>query len=509
MVVATDPGDVLLGKYRVEEVIGVGGMGRVIRARHLYLQQSVAIKILLPNMVESKSTIARFLREAQATVRLRSEHIARVMDVGTMPDGAPFMVMEHLEGFDLGEVLRHHGPQAPSSVVDLMLQACEGISEAHAMGIVHRDIKPSNFFITRRPDGSCLLKILDFGISKTPTELSELTSTQTVVGTPMYMAPEQMRTARSTDPRSDIWSMGVVMYQMLTGRPPFEAETYAELVLKVDNGIPAPLHVDLPPGLAAIVMRCLEKDPRNRLQNVAALAVELIPYASDPIAGQQSADRTTRILSAPQLGGRALASTGADLTIPPARTPDSWNRSQTTQTSRGSNGLIVAGIVVVCIAAAIGGFAIANWVSEKHHSAAVPASPATQPPNETRPAPAGTAQGQQAPTSGTSGVVVAPIPPKSEPSAAGAEATAEPSDGASAKASAEAAAKATDEAAAKATEKASAQAPATTPEPTRTRSQTTAKRPAKKPPAKKTLSKPKTKKATASEKTEDLFDDRH
>ena len=222
-----NPGDILLCKYRVEDVIGIGGMGRVVRASHLYLQQPVAIKILLPAMAENPSTVERFLREAQATVRLRNEHIARVMDVGTTPDGVPFMVMEFLEGFDLNQILRHHGPQLAQPVVDLVLQACEGISEAHALGIIHRDIKPSNFFITRRPDGSNLLKILDFGISKTPASLSELTGTQTVVGTPTYMAPEQMRTARSTDPRSDIWSMGVVMYQMLAGRPPFEAESYA------------------------------------------------------------------------------------------------------------------------------------------------------------------------------------------------------------------------------------------------------------------------------------------
>ena len=175
MVAVANPGDILLGKYRVDDVIGVGGMGRVVKASHLYLQQPVAIKILLPQMVESQSTVARFLREAQATVRLRSEHIARVMDVGTLPEGTPFIVMEYLDGFDLNQILRHHGPQLAQPVVDLILQACEGLAEAHSVGIVHRDIKPSNFFITRRPDGSNLLKILDFGISKTPAELTELT----------------------------------------------------------------------------------------------------------------------------------------------------------------------------------------------------------------------------------------------------------------------------------------------------------------------------------------------
>ena len=175
----TNPGDILLGKYRVEEVIGIGGMGRVVKASHLYLQQPVAIKFLLPadgrEPVDRRAVPPRGAGDRPA----QSEHIARVMDVGTMPDGTPFMVMEYLEGHDLDQILRHHGPQLPQAVVDLMLQACEGIAEAHALGIVHRDIKPSNFFITQPPDGSTLLKILDFGISKTPAGLRELTGTQT------------------------------------------------------------------------------------------------------------------------------------------------------------------------------------------------------------------------------------------------------------------------------------------------------------------------------------------
>jgi eukaryotic-like serine/threonine-protein kinase len=215
------PGTILLGKYRIDELIGTGGMGNVVRASHLYLQEAVAIKILLPQMAESESTVQRFLREAQAAVKLKSEHSARVMDVGTTPDGAPFMVMEYLEGNDLNQILRHHGPQLPQIAVDLMVQACEGIAEAHALGIIHRDIKPSNFFITRRPDGSMLLKILDFGISKSPVGYGELTGTQTVIGTPSSMPPEQMKSGRSADPRSDIWSIGVVIYQLLTGRTPF------------------------------------------------------------------------------------------------------------------------------------------------------------------------------------------------------------------------------------------------------------------------------------------------
>ncbi|MFT3692883.1 MAG: protein kinase [Kofleriaceae bacterium] len=374
---SAQPGEILLGKYRVEEVIGVGGMGRVVKASHLYLQQPVAIKILLPQMVESHSTQQRFLREAQATSKLRSEHIARVMDVGSMPDGAPFIVMEFLDGFDLNQILRHHGPQMASPVVDLLLQACEGLAEAHSVGIVHRDIKPSNFFVTRRPDGSNLLKILDFGIAKTPAELSELTGTQTVVGTPTYMAPEQMRTARQTDPRSDIWSLGVVMYQMLAGRPPFEAETYAELVLKVGTEPPSPLHVALPPGLDGVVMRCLEKDPKNRYQTVGELARMIAPYASDPVSAQQSAERASRILMGARASMMSLSSVsvggnGMGLTPPPALTPKSWSHTGgsslggaagqigQTKVTRGGRGLVIGAVATLIVAAGAGGFVIAN-----------------------------------------------------------------------------------------------------------------------------------------------------
>ena len=397
------PGEILLGKYRVEEVIGVGGMGCVVRASHLYLQQPVAIKILLPNMVESQSTVQRFMREAQATVKLRSEHIARVMDVSTMHDGTPVMVMEYLDGYDLNQILRHHGPQMPQAVVDLMLQACEGIAEAHALGIIHRDIKPSNFFITRRPDGSNLLKILDFGISKAAGDgLSELTGTQTVIGTPTYMAPEQMQTARSTDPRSDIWSMGVVMYQLLAGRPPFEAENYAQLVLMVAKDPPAPLTTPLPGGLLNIVLRCLEKDPKNRMQTVGELARMLAPYASDPLSAQQSAERATRILAGPrgsQPGFPLASSSGAGVQLtPPALTPKSWGNTGSslggaagqmgTKVVRGGRGLVIAGVATLCVAAGAGGYVIAkSGGSDKDTHVTAPAATTTAPAEPPMPTP--------------------------------------------------------------------------------------------------------------------------
>ncbi|MDQ3301611.1 MAG: serine/threonine protein kinase, partial [Myxococcota bacterium] len=369
-------GTVLLGKYRVDEVLGVGGMGRVVRASHLYLQQSVAIKILLPEMAADESTVSRFLREAQATVHLKSEHIARMIDVGTMPDGTPFMIMEYLEGNDLNQILRHHGPQSPSIVCDLMLQACEGLAEAHAMGIVHRDIKPSNFFITKRADNSMLLKILDFGISKTPVALTDLTGTQTVLGTPTYMAPEQMKSGKGSEPRSDIWSVGIVMYQLLTGRPPFAGESYADLVLKVNGEPPTPFMVPLPAGLGEVILRCLEKNPNMRPQNAGELARSLAPFASEPIAGAQSATRSTRILQhrMSQQGKQGLpVAAGGGLSVPipisPAQlTPRSWPPSQTsvsrgvgqlTHQVRSRRGWMIAGVASLCILAGAGGF-VAN-----------------------------------------------------------------------------------------------------------------------------------------------------
>jgi serine/threonine-protein kinase len=375
------PGTVLLGKYRVDEVLGTGGMGRVVRASHLYLQQPVAIKILLPQMAESAETVSRFLREAQATVKLRSEHIARVMDVGTMSNGTPFMVMEFLDGNDLNQILRHHGPQLPQIVCDLMLQACEGMAEAHAIGIVHRDIKPSNFFITRRPDGSMLLKILDFGISKTPVGVTELTGSQTVIGTPTYMAPEQMRSGRHADMRSDIWSMGIVMYQLLSGRPPYIGEAYQELVLKVATEPPPPLSIPLPAGLAELIMRCLDKDPKGRPQTVGELARMVAPFASDPITAMQSANRSVRILqnrtSQAMQGLPVTAGGGLATPMPlqpaalaqrgwpaPHNSPSSVTHGsgQMTFQTRGGRGLMIAGVALVVIVAGIGGYAASNWL---------------------------------------------------------------------------------------------------------------------------------------------------
>jgi len=280
-------GDLLAGKYRIERVLGVGGMGVVVAARHEELGQLVAIKFVRDQALGNAEAVERFLREARAAVRLKSEHVARVLDVGKLESGAPYMVMEFLEGNDLAQVLVSDGPLPLVKAVTLVLQACEAVAEAHAAGIVHRDLKPQNLFLTRTVGGSPKLKVLDFGVSKATGLTSDgrgaLTRTSAMLGSPLYMAPEQMRSSRDVDSRVDIWALGVVLFELLTGRWPFEAESMPELCLKVVAEPPQSLAArrpDVPTGLVAIVERCLEKEPAKRFSNAAELAHALEPFAS-------------------------------------------------------------------------------------------------------------------------------------------------------------------------------------------------------------------------------------
>jgi serine/threonine-protein kinase len=264
-------------------------MGVVVAARHEELGQLVAIKFVRDQALGNAEAVERFLREARAAVKLRSEHVARVLDVGKLESGAPYMVMEFLEGSDLSQVLEADGPMPLAKAVALVLQACEAVAEAHAAGIVHRDLKPQNLFLTRTVGGSPRLKVLDFGVSKATGLTSDgrgaLTRTSAMLGSPLYMAPEQMRSSRDVDARVDIWALGVVLYELLTCRWPFEAESMPELCLKVVAEAPRSLAArrpDLPAGLVAIVERCLEKDPAKRFASVAELAHALEAFASSP-----------------------------------------------------------------------------------------------------------------------------------------------------------------------------------------------------------------------------------
>ena len=279
-------GTVVAGKYRVERVLGQGGMGVVVAARHIDLDQPVALKFILPHALAGKGNVERFMREARAAVRLKSEHVARVYDVGRDAEDRPFMVLELLEGMDLAKLTKSKGALPIPDAVEYVLQACEALVEAHAAGIVHRDLKPQNLFVTRRLNGTPLVKVLDFGIAKAfgPGAVGQmaLTDSAAIIGSPLYMAPEQMRSARTAEIRSDIWALGVILYELLGGQLPFDGETVTEVCIRVVNEAPAALlelRPTLDPALVAIVMRCLEKEPEARFHNVSALAAALEPFS--------------------------------------------------------------------------------------------------------------------------------------------------------------------------------------------------------------------------------------
>jgi serine/threonine protein kinase len=307
-------GEIVGGKFVVERVLGIGGMGVVVAARHQQLGQQVAIKFLRRSAADSAESVNRFLREARSAVALQSAHVVRVMDVGTLDDGLPFMVMEYLSGTDLGHVLDVRTVLPVEEAVDYLLQALEAIAEAHSLGIVHRDLKPSNLFLTLRPDGSPLVKVLDFGISKAidgGADQVSLTSTAMVLGSPLYMSPEQVRSTKNVDTRTDVWALGVILYELIAGAPPFEAESVTGLCAKIVADPPVPLRSRRPEvavELEAVVARCLEKDVARRPRNIAELAIALKPFAS--VEGRMGVDRIARIGGAPRSSSAGVAESG-------------------------------------------------------------------------------------------------------------------------------------------------------------------------------------------------------
>ncbi len=279
------PGSVIAGKYRIERVLGEGGMGVVYAAHHELLDQRVALKVLYEDAMRDDEASARFLQEARSAARLQSEHVARVMGIEMLENGVPFIVMEYLDGSDLGEELERKRVFPSARVVDYAMQALEAISQAHAQGIIHRDLKPSNLFLATVPDGSQIIKVLDFGISK-PTfggSVSKLTTSRSLLGSPPYMSPEQLRSPRSVDARTDIWSIGVVLYELLTRSIPFAGQEIGELFVAILEREPLGVRAsrpDVPPGLEQVIFRCLAKNREERYADVAELARALLPFGT-------------------------------------------------------------------------------------------------------------------------------------------------------------------------------------------------------------------------------------
>jgi hypothetical protein len=275
------PGDVIAGKYALLRRIGEGGMGVVYEAMHLRLRLRLAIKVLRPAVSGPGEVLARFEREAWITAQLRSGHFARIIDIDHLPNGLPYIALEYLEGCDLEAELLSEGPLPVPDAVDVAMQVAEAMKEAHALGIIHRDLKPSNLFVCR-VDEQRFMKILDFGISRVEQSEARITCNSSYVGTPFYAAPEQLRDSSSADVRSDIWSLGTVLFELLTGRTPFTGSGSEVIARVMVDPVPWPLHLrpEIPADLARVVLRALQRDPDERFQSMHEMAEALAPFGS-------------------------------------------------------------------------------------------------------------------------------------------------------------------------------------------------------------------------------------
>lgn len=287
-------GDIVAGKYKILRVIGSGAMGVVVAAHHLNLDRTVALKFLVASALAHPDALARFAQEARAPAKMVSPHVVRVNDVAFLSSGTPYIELEYMEGSDLAARLRSGGRLPVDLAVDFVLQACDGLAEAHGLGIIHRDLKPANLFVVRGHAGAEEIKVLDFGISKAKASVTStlppdagrpggLSTSGGPIGSPCYMSPEQMQSARDIDVRTDIWSLGVTLYELVTGELPFRGQSLVEIYSETKSEQPLCLRSrwpDLPAGLEAVLSRCLQFDRQLRFPSVSELARSLLPFAS-------------------------------------------------------------------------------------------------------------------------------------------------------------------------------------------------------------------------------------
>jgi len=330
-------GQLVAGKYRIQQMLGRGGMGVVMAALHEQLNQRVALKFLTDDAYQQPEAVTRFLREARSAVQIQSEHVARVMDVGTLESGAPYMVMEYLRGLDLKEVSTRRGPMPFNEAADFLLQACDAVAEAHSLGIVHRDLKPSNLFLTERPDGTPLVKVLDFGISKAlhgggggETSRQQMTASAAIMGSPQYMSPEQIRSSKNVDARADIWALGTILHELIAGAPAYIADTVPGLLAMIVADPPPPVSAtrpDTPHDLEGAILRCLEKDRERRFSNVAEFARAIERFASPE--SRPLVKRISRVLGDAGISRADVGSISSSYTTrePAVQTHSTWART--------------------------------------------------------------------------------------------------------------------------------------------------------------------------------------
>ncbi|HVH46800.1 MAG TPA: serine/threonine-protein kinase, partial [Labilithrix sp.] len=371
-------GELVGGRYEIERCLGGGGMASVFRAKHVGLDQPVAIKVVSPLIREVPGIVSRFMREARAATRLKGEHIVRVFDVGTTDDGAPYMVMELLEGKDLGELLDEGLQPTVEEAVDYILQACEALAEVHGLGIVHRDLKPANLFVTRGPDGLASIKLIDFGISRVDSPLSpkdavDLTNPDVVMGSPRYMPPEQMESASAADSRSDIWGLGAILYEMLVGNAPFDGESLFDIyAAAVRSPPPAPSSIrsEATEELDEVVLRCLRVDPAERYADVAELAAALAPLGEEN--ARVRAESIARVLEASRARGQGTDDVGVGTPIGTSKSSSTSRiRRRASSSARVTRRRRVAAFAAISLALLGIGAAAAPFARRLHISPSV------------------------------------------------------------------------------------------------------------------------------------------